>query len=84
MPNQVTTEYRRGRATLTPGREFSVRGEVGRFRFVSHTITPDGREWIDAIGGKTDIEMWRSFRPDRIRRIHRIQKTRANLKGRRS
>lgn len=65
---------------LSPGVEFSVRGERGRFRFQEHVLTPDGREWIHAIGGATGVVMFRAFRPDRVRRVHRIAKTRHNAR----
>ena len=55
---------------LTPGVEFSVRGERGRFRFVEHVLTEKGVEWISAIGGPRGVKTWRAFRPERIRRVH--------------
>jgi hypothetical protein len=64
--------------TLTLGTEVTVRGERGaRFRFYSHTRTPDGREWLDCMGGPVKVTMWRSFRPDRISRVFRVAKTKA-------
>lgn len=65
---------------LEPGTEVSIRGEAGRFRFVRHVRRPNGAEWIDLIG--TDAKgigtAFRSFRPERIRTVHRLVKTRAN------
>jgi hypothetical protein len=55
---------------LTPGRELSIAGERGRFRFVKHVTTPDGRQWVDVVGGPEGHTMTRSFRPDRIRTVH--------------
>jgi hypothetical protein len=55
---------------LGPGTEFSVHGEPGRFRFVEHVITPAGVEWITAHGGPRKVRVCRSFRPERIRRVH--------------
>jgi hypothetical protein len=52
---------------IYPGTELSITGERGRFRFHQHVLTPDGREWIDCFGGAR----WRSFRVDRIKRVHR-------------
>lgn len=55
---------------LSPGTEVSIKGERGRFRFVSHTVTDKGVEWIDVVGGPKGCSQWRSFRPDRIKRVH--------------
>ncbi|WP_224768996.1 DUF7246 family protein [Nocardioides ochotonae] len=55
---------------LRPGVEFSVRGERGRFRFLRHVRTETGTEWVEGIGGPKGCHQWRSFRPDRIRRVH--------------
>lgn len=64
--------------TLTKGTEVSIRGERGRFRFVGHKVHPNGNEWLDFIGGKKGCDAWRSFAPDSIRTVHRINRTRAN------
>lgn len=78
----VTTEYKAptGRI-LTPGTEVKIAGERGRFRFVKAVRTDDGIEWVDFVGGVNGRECYRSFRPARIRTVHRVQKTRANLTG---
>lgn len=55
---------------LAPGTEFSVYGEPGRFRFVEHVITPAGIEWVTGIGGPRKVRVCRSFRPERIKRVH--------------
>lgn len=63
---------------LTIGTEVTVRGERGaRFRFVKHVRTPDGREWLDLMGGPSKVTMWRSFRPERISRVFGVAKTKA-------
>ncbi|QBP31659.1 hypothetical protein SEA_NIKLAS_77 [Mycobacterium Phage Niklas] len=64
--------------TLTPGTEVSIRGERGRFRFRSASLTSSGRITCDFIGGPAGHEQWRSFYPERIRTVHRITRTRAN------
>jgi hypothetical protein len=64
--------------SLERGTEVSIRGERGRFRFLLHTVTEKGVEWVDVMGGPKGAEKYRSFRPDRIRTVHRIQRTRAN------
>lgn len=74
----VSTSYRHGTQELTPGRELTINGERGAtFRFLRHvTVTPEdrrrkAREWIDVIGGSAGVQMYRSFRPDRIARVLR-------------
>ncbi|MEZ5407691.1 MAG: hypothetical protein R2761_06680 [Acidimicrobiales bacterium] len=62
-----------GRARLVTGREFSVRGERGRFRF-RHAVTTDtGETWVDAWDGEGRC---RSLRPERIRVVHVKSKVR--------
>jgi hypothetical protein len=61
--------------TLEVGTEFSVKGEPGRFRFEKHVTLDDGREWIDCWGGARKVVMWRSFRPERVKTVHRLKKT---------
>lgn len=65
-----------GRLKLTAGREFSVTGERGRFRF-RHAVTTDtGECWVEA----WDREgRWRSIRPERIRVVHTKTRTRRPL-----
>lgn len=62
---------------LVPGTEVSITGERGRFRFVRHVRRPDGTEWLDFVGGRPGVERARSFRPDRIKTVHRLAKMRA-------
>jgi hypothetical protein len=73
-------QYVVNRRRLIRGTEVSIRGERGRFRFIQAVETPAGAVWLDFIGGPAKAEKWRSFHPDRVRRVHRIQKTRANLR----
>jgi hypothetical protein len=72
-------QYVVNRRTLRRGTEVSIRGERGRFRFLGAVETSTGALWLDFIGGPAKAEKWRSFHPDRVRRVHRINKTRANL-----
>lgn len=61
---------------LTPGTEVSIRGERGRFRFMKRVTRPErGIEWLEFWGGPKHSEQWRSFYPDRVRRVHRIRTT---------
>lgn len=54
---------------VTPGTELSISGERGRYRFIQHVQTSTA-EWIDVIGGPANYKAMRSFRPDRVRRVH--------------
>lgn len=59
---------------IQPGTELSIRGERGRFRFVKHVTRPErGIEWIDVWGGPKGSPQLRSFRPERVRRVHRLK-----------
>lgn len=61
---------------VVPGTELKIRGERGRFRFLKHVSRPAlGVEWVDVWGGPRHHEQLRSFRPDRIRTVHRISNT---------
>lgn len=61
---------------VEPGTEVTVAGE-GRFRFLRHVRTDKGREWIDAVSTSPHDAALRSFRPDRVRTVHRKTKARA-------
>lgn len=63
---------------LTAGTEVSITGERGRFMFMKHVQTPTA-EWIDVIGGPTGHKCWRSFRSDRVKRVHWKNKMRGNV-----
>lgn len=74
----ITTAWSYNGRHITPGAELSISGERGRFRFLRHVSRPNGAEWVDVIGGPQGAEAFRSFRPDRVRTVHRLAKTRAN------
>lgn len=60
---------------LTPSTEVSVSGERGRFLFLRHVRnTRTGSEWVDLLQGKR----FRSFRPEAIKTVHRLNRTREN------
>lgn len=63
---------------IHPGTELSIRGVSGRFRFIKHVRAE--REWVDVVGGRKGISTFRSFRPEQIKTVHRINKTRENVK----
>jgi hypothetical protein len=54
------------------GTELSISGERGRFRFIKHVVNGD-IEWIDVVDKFKAI---RSFRPDRVKRVHYKNKIR--------
>ncbi|WNN93706.1 hypothetical protein SEA_CALLINALLBARBZ_56 [Arthrobacter phage CallinAllBarbz] len=60
---------------LAPTTEVSIRGERGRFRFMRAVTSPSGAEWLDFWGGPKGAEQWRSFYPERVRRVHRLKRT---------
>lgn len=68
---------------LEPGTEVSITGEKGRFRFVNESITSTDKVVYNFVGGIDGHECFRSFYPSKIKRVHRIPKTRerANRKG---
>lgn len=63
---------------LAPGTEVSISSERGRFRFLGISTTSTGRLVCDFIGGAPGHECWRSFYPERIKTVHRINRTRHN------
>jgi len=56
-----------GKLVLTPGRVFRVKGSTHTFRF-RRTVTNSGETWVDAYDRDGTA---RSFRPERIRKVHR-------------
>lgn len=65
-------EYRLHRRLLRPGTEVSIRGERGRFVFNHATVASTGAVSLTFVGGPPGAEKWRSFRPDRVRTVHRV------------
>ena len=68
-----------GRALLERGAEVSIRGQRGRFRFISHTAMNSGVEWVTVFGpvtGDGQRAQWRSFDVCRIKSVHRVGKAR--------
>lgn len=63
---------------LVPGTEVSIRGERGRFRFINAQETKAGLTVLNFVGGPSGHEVFRSFYPERVRRVHRLNRTRAN------
>lgn len=66
---------------LQPGTEVSITGERGRYRFLGAKTTSSDRVVLDFIGGRAGHECWRSFYPERVKTVHRINQTRRNVGG---
>ena len=76
---EYVTEMQINGRYVSKGTELKVSGERGRFRFVAFIKTDKGTEWIDVWGGPKGAEALRSFRLDRIKRVHYKNSTDANL-----
>lgn len=70
----VSEECRINNKVVTYGTELSIRGERGRFKFLKHVINNE-HEWIDVMSPN---DQFRSFRPDRVKTVHRINRRRDN------
>ncbi len=64
---------------VSPGTELKITGERGRYRFMKLITNQDGKEWIDVWGGPKGAEQWRSFKLDRVKRVHYKNQTVENL-----
>lgn len=73
------TEIQINGRNVAAGTELKITGERGRFRFIRTVKTPNGNEWIDVWGGPKGAEQWRSFRLDRVKRVHYKNQTVGNL-----
>ena len=74
----IETEIQVHNLKVVHGTELKIQGERHRFRFLRR-VTTDKTSWIDVWGGPKGSENWRSFREDRIKRVHIKNKTDANL-----
>lgn len=75
----VSEEMQINGRNVVVGTELSITNERGRFKFIKYVQTPTA-EWIDVIGGPEKCRMCRSFRPDRVKRVHWKNKMRASKK----
>jgi hypothetical protein len=73
------TEIQINGRNVTPGTELKIAGERGRFRFQQQVTNHNGVIWIDVWGGPKGMESLRSFRLDRVKRVHYKNQTIANL-----
>jgi hypothetical protein len=77
---EVSETYQHNGRHIDRGTELKIAGESGRFLFLKHVRRPSGIEWIDTIhfDSKGASTGYHSFRPERIKTVHRLSKTRAN------
>lgn len=66
---EITTEIQINGRNVEPGTELKIKGERGRFRFIKYVVAPEG-SWIDVWGGTKYAQQLRSFRLDRVARVH--------------
>lgn len=64
---------------LSPGTEVSIVRERGRFRFINATVTAAGETVLNFVGGSSGHEAFRSFYPERVRTVHRLNRLRRNF-----
>ncbi len=71
-----SAEFSANGRKIVKGTELSITGEPGaRFKFMEYVVAPKG-DWISVVGGRKGEKSWRSFAPERIKRVHRVEKVR--------
>lgn len=65
----TTDAYQLGRKILTPGTRVRIVGARGVFEFVKASTASNGAVSLDFIGGTPGHYSWRSFRPERVKRV---------------
>jgi hypothetical protein len=75
----ITEEIQVNGRNVVVGTELSIIDERGRFKFIKHVKTPTA-EWIDVVGGISGHKSFRSFRPERVKRVHWKNRLRESLK----
>lgn len=73
------TEIQINGRNVSAGTELKITGERGRYRFMRLVQTLEGKEWIDVWGGPKGAEQWRSFRLEKVKRVHYKNQTIGNL-----
>ena len=77
---EVSEEYEANGRKIHRDTELSIEGEQGRYRFRRHVRNPkNNAEWIDVVGGPKGYSIYRSFNPNKIKRVHWKNKTGENL-----
>lgn len=73
----VSPEFTANGRAVEKGTEVSITGEPGRFVFLRHVERPSGVAWIDVLETyRGTPQGYRSFRPDRIKTVHRLTRIR--------
>jgi hypothetical protein len=76
---EYKTEIQINGRNVSAGTELKIIGERGRFRFIRFVKSGSGAEWIDVWGGPKGADQWRSFKLDRVKRVHYKNQTIGNL-----
>jgi len=76
---EYATEIQINGRNVSAGTELKITGERGRYRFIRSVKTDKGIEWIDVWGGPKGSEQWRSFKSDKVKRVHYKNQTIGNL-----
>jgi len=63
------TEIRIKRQVIEPGMVMAITHERGRFKYKYATYSKDGRLSLTFVGGPPGHYCWRSFRPERVKKI---------------
>lgn len=81
VTRDVHYQYALGKRTLLPGTEVSIKDKTGRFRFQYWRRTGSGLDELTFVGGPLhgQGERFVSAYPERITRVHRINKTLTNI-----
>lgn len=74
-PRHICEVKINGQAVM-PGTEVSIFNESGRFRFQYASVSSQGLLSLTFVGGPEKHRTTRSFRPERVRVVHRIEKMR--------
>jgi hypothetical protein len=74
----IETEIQINGRNVVPGTELKIEGERGRFLFMRYVVNGE-ISWIDVHGGPKGYEHTRSFRLDRVKRVHYKNQSTKNL-----
>jgi len=56
--------------------EVSITGERGKFKYLGHSITSEGKVVLNFVGGGSSKHLLRSFYPDRVKVVHNKKRAR--------
>ena len=54
--------------------EVSITGERGKFKYLGHSTTSEGKVVLNFVGGGSSKHLLRSFYPDRVKVVHNKKK----------